>query len=319
MARSNNHEYDEAQPGRISQSDREGDGYGEASRRDDQRGAGQRGSYARDDFSNQRGFRGAAQRDDDPSDMGRGDMDRGDRAGRQGRDDFGPSTRQRTYGESGGIASQGAGIYRQGEFGIGRSSYGTGERDQGQRSGQGYDARDRNQDRGFLERAGDAVSSWFGDEDAQRRREADHRGKGPKGYTRSDDRIREDVSDHLSDDWMIDASGIEVKVESGEVTLSGEVDSRQTKRRAEDCIEHLPGVKHVQNNLRVRAATGTPNYGAGPSSAPASMTTPASAAPSSTSPTSTEGGTRPDAGTGVTGGTSGLDDGDTPTGARSGL
>lgn len=35
--------------------------------------------------------------------------------------------------------------------------------------------RDRDDDRGFFERAGDEVRSWFGDEEAERRREADER------------------------------------------------------------------------------------------------------------------------------------------------
>jgi hypothetical protein len=77
-----------------------------------------------------------------------------------------------------------------------------------------------------------------------------HRGKGPKNYVRSDDRIREDVSDRLSDDAHLDASAIEVTVESGEVTLIGQVDDRRAKRRAEDCADDVSGVKHVQNNLR---------------------------------------------------------------------
>ncbi len=70
----------------------------------------------------------------------------------------------------------------------------------------------------------DEVSSWFGNEDAERRREQDHRwegthrGKGPKGYQRSDDRIRDDVNDRLSDDAFLDASNIDVTVSSGEVT-----------------------------------------------------------------------------------------------------
>ena len=34
-------------------------------------------------------------------------------------------------------------------------------------------------ERGFFERAGDEVASWFGDDDAARRREQDHRGRGP--------------------------------------------------------------------------------------------------------------------------------------------
>lgn len=84
-----------------------------------------------------------------------------------------------------------------------------------------------------------------------------HRGKGPKGYTRSDERIREDVSDRLSDDDMLDASDITVSVKDCEVTLEGLVDSRAAKRAAEDCAEACSGVKHVQNNLRLRDASGT--------------------------------------------------------------
>jgi BON domain len=79
-----------------------------------------------------------------------------------------------------------------------------------------------------------------------------YRGRGPKGYTRSDDRIREDVNDRLTDDWSLDASDIEVSVSGGEVTLSGTVNSRMDKRRAEDIAESVSGVRNVQNNLRVR-------------------------------------------------------------------
>ncbi|MCW5734878.1 MAG: BON domain-containing protein [Enhydrobacter sp.] len=76
-------------------------------------------------------------------------------------------------------------------------------------------------------------------------------GKGPKGYTRSDDRIKEDVCDCLTDDHHVDATSVEVQVRNGEVTLSGTVDSREAKRRAEDLAERASGVKHVQNNLRI--------------------------------------------------------------------
>jgi hypothetical protein len=78
-----------------------------------------------------------------------------------------------------------------------------------------------------------------------------HRGRGPRGYKRSDARIREDVSDRLSDDGLVDASEIEVTVEGAEVTLNGTVESREQKRRAEDCAESVSGVVHVQNNLRL--------------------------------------------------------------------
>lgn len=81
-----------------------------------------------------------------------------------------------------------------------------------------------------------------------------HSGRGPKNYTRSDERIREDVNDRLTDDPHLDASDIDVKVTSCDVTLTGTVDSRQAKRRAEDCAESVSGVKNVQNNLRVQMA-----------------------------------------------------------------
>jgi osmotically-inducible protein OsmY len=82
----------------------------------------------------------------------------------------------------------------------------------------------------------------------------EHRGRGPKNYTRSDERIREDVNDRLSDDAWLDASEIEVQVTKCEVTLTGTVNSREDKRRAEDIAERVSGVKHLQNNLRVQPA-----------------------------------------------------------------
>jgi len=121
--------------------------------------------------------------------------------------------------------------------------------------------RDRDYDpheRGFFERAGDEVMSWFGDPDAQRRRELDHRGRGPKNYARSDERIREDVNDRLTEDVWIDASEIEVSVADGEVTLAGTVEDRRGKRRAEDIADGVSGVKHVQNNLRYTSGVVSP-------------------------------------------------------------
>jgi hypothetical protein len=84
------------------------------------------------------------------------------------------------------------------------------------------------------------------------------RGRGPKGYTRQDDRIREDVCDRLTDDPTIDATDVSVKVADGEVTLSGTVDSRDEKRRAEDTAEFVTGVRNVQNLLRVEERAGAP-------------------------------------------------------------
>jgi osmotically-inducible protein OsmY len=76
-------------------------------------------------------------------------------------------------------------------------------------------------------------------------------GMGPKGYKRSDERIKEDVSDRLMEHPDLDASDVEVKVSKGEVTLSGTVDSRWAKRLAEDLAESSSGVREVMNHLRV--------------------------------------------------------------------
>ncbi|HEU4579184.1 MAG TPA: BON domain-containing protein [Polyangiaceae bacterium] len=77
-------------------------------------------------------------------------------------------------------------------------------------------------------------------------------GKGPKGYVRSDERIREDVCDRLSDDDELDASDITVTVSNGEVRLEGTVLDRQSRHRAEDLAESVSGVQDISNNLRAR-------------------------------------------------------------------
>lgn len=85
-----------------------------------------------------------------------------------------------------------------------------------------------------------------------RRMRGNHRGKGPRGYTRSDERIREDVSDLLTQEAQLDPSEVEVTVTDGEVTLDGHVSEKFEKRLAEDWADEVPGVRHVQNNIRVR-------------------------------------------------------------------
>lgn len=177
--------------------------------------------------------------------------------------------RERDFGDSAGYGTGGSALDwhdvvgddrdRDRDWGYPRSgsSYG---RDQ-DRHGSSYfgrGSRDYDEDRGFFERAGDEVRSWFGDEEAERRRDRDmrmgehHRGRGPKGYQRSDQRILEDVNDRLTDDPHLDASEIEVSVSNREVTLSGTVNSRFEKRHAEDRAESVSGVSHVQNNLRIQ-------------------------------------------------------------------
>ncbi|QSQ23384.1 BON domain-containing protein [Pyxidicoccus parkwayensis] len=121
--------------------------------------------------------------------------------------------------------------------------------DRGQDRGFGtYVARDRNDglhlrrdqdERGPFERLGDKF------------REGMRKlGKGPKAYTRPDERIREDIYDRLMHGW-VNAEDVEVLVKNGEVTLTGFVEERRDKRVIEDLIEDVLGVKDVHNQLKV--------------------------------------------------------------------
>jgi hypothetical protein len=78
-----------------------------------------------------------------------------------------------------------------------------------------------------------------------------HRGRGPKGYVRSDERIADDIVQRLTDDPHIDASEILVMVESGNVTLTGNVPERRMKHRAEDLVADASGVRELHNRIRV--------------------------------------------------------------------
>ena len=85
-----------------------------------------------------------------------------------------------------------------------------------------------------------------------------HAGHGPQGYQRSDERIKEDVHDRLTAHGRLDARGISVAVNNGEVTLGGTVESRQAKHTAEDVAESVLGVKNVENQLKVQPRQGQP-------------------------------------------------------------
>jgi hypothetical protein len=79
-----------------------------------------------------------------------------------------------------------------------------------------------------------------------------HFGKGPKGWKRSDENIKEEASGILYQDSELDASEISLTVKDGCIYLKGTVDSRDAKRRAERSIEKLSGVDDVQNELKVK-------------------------------------------------------------------
>jgi hypothetical protein len=154
----------------------------------------------------------------------------------------GESYRQGSYeGEFGqgefGRRFGGGGSGFGGQQGFGREDFGRGEYGRSE-YGRSYGAEEQ-------EAAWGTGGGW-------RRYEGPHAGKGPKGYRRSDERVLEDACQTLERHPRIDASEISVTVDGGVIVLSGTVDSRETKRLAEQAVEDLPGVRDVRNELRAQ-------------------------------------------------------------------
>jgi hypothetical protein len=108
------------------------------------------------------------------------------------------------------------------------------------------DDRDRDRDerrredrepRSWMDRAGDFLT---GDDRRVGRR------RGP-----SDRVLWAVIVERLEDQRGLDLRDVEVLVDGAEVTLNGTVRRKEDKRRIED-IADIDGVRHVQNNLRVR-------------------------------------------------------------------
>jgi hypothetical protein len=73
----------------------------------------------------------------------------------------------------------------------------------------------------------------------------------PKSYTRSDERIREDLYERIVQDDAIDATEVSVTVVEGRVTLEGSVPERHMKHDIENLADECPGVKDIDNRIRV--------------------------------------------------------------------
>jgi len=96
--------------------------------------------------------------------------------------------------------------------------------------------------------------------------------RGPKGYQRSDERLKEDISERLMQAGHIDSSDVSITVASGAVTLEGTVPDRYMKHNIEDLVDACPGVQDIDNRIRVNRG-----YGSGSSTtSTASNTTSAS-------------------------------------------
>ena len=230
------------------------------------------GSGNRSSSSYREGWRGYGSR---PGNLGFGDRERPDQWNRDAYGSGGFSSGQRNAFNTDYSSTEYGGYYprtRDDSWSFDR------DRERGYRSDYDRNRYDRNE-----ESFGDKVKNFFG--------------IGPKGYKRSDDRIREDISERLEDHPNIDASNIEVSVSEGVVTLSGTVDDRWVKRQAEDAAHDVRGVKDVNNHIRVQQ-TGT--YGE------TSRTGSVLGDLSSTSPTTTSGtGSTSSTSSGQTGTTTG--------------
>lgn len=73
----------------------------------------------------------------------------------------------------------------------------------------------------------------------------------PKGYTRSDERIKDDVCEHLYHANDIDLSDVSIETRNGTLILEGTVPERRMKHRIEDIAEQCIGVSDVENRIRV--------------------------------------------------------------------
>lgn len=184
------------------------------------------GDFAQDDYDRPGRRPNTGQGRYGQTGYGQDRYDAGYGAGSRGNYGYGRSGRY----EGGRGESRGAGRYGYGGSGLRGSGAGYG-------SGQWYEPYGEGQQYGSRYGLG----------------EGPHRGKGPKGYQRSDERIKEMICERLREDPDIDASDVTVTVQVGKVTLEGTVDHRHTKNAIEDVAEQL-GVGDVQNNLRVQRA-----------------------------------------------------------------
>jgi len=224
-------------------------------------GRGYSGGQERRGFEGSRGWEGSRGYEGSRGgygDVGNRDYDpgrayEGSRGGFQGSGgDYENISRERSHGDYGPGAFNrqfrtGTELYGTGQRGYGTTWGGSGS--SGSSSGYGYGG------------GQSAYSGGLGTYGEQGR----FAGRGPKGYTRSDDRIREDVCERLTQHPEIDAAEIEIQVKNGEVTLTGTVDRREEKRMAEDVAEAVSGVKDVHNQLRAQqqgaAMTGQGTHG----------------------------------------------------------
>jgi len=161
------------------------------------------------------------------------------------------------YGRSGygssGYGQSGFGQSGYGQGGFGRSGYGEGRYGQG-----GYGAYAHGHDYGQSgQQSGQYGGGFYGGYGGQqypgamegRPRTQRH---GPKGYQRSDERIRDDICERLMYRDDLDVENVSIEVKEGRVRLDGEVPERRMRHEIEDICDSVLGVQDVENNIRVK-------------------------------------------------------------------
>lgn len=82
-----------------------------------------------------------------------------------------------------------------------------------------------------------------------------HTGKGPCGYHHSDERILKEICDRLMQRLIqhgkLDARQIQVRVENGQVTLEGRVQSQHARYIVQETAASVPGVIDIHNHLHI--------------------------------------------------------------------
>ncbi|GLK92415.1 BON domain-containing protein [Achromobacter xylosoxidans] len=119
---------------------------------------------------------------------------------------------------------------------------------------------------GVRSRSADPGQSSYGgfsneDPSYQRQQVYGSRRIDPRGYIRSDERVREIVCEHLAHSGL-DVSDVSVNVAEGCVTLEGTVPDRRTKHRVEDSVDACAGVKDVDNRIRIAGSSAARETGA---------------------------------------------------------
>lgn len=90
------------------------------------------------------------------------------------------------------------------------------------------------------------------------------RARAPRGYQRTDERIREDICERLMADPYFDVGDVSVEVHNGLVILDGSVSERTMRFALESVAAACMGVKDVDNRVRVTGADNDPKTRAVP-------------------------------------------------------